>query len=217
MREITPPSSAPSSDKQNYAQELLQLRNLRIEKRKAHRKALRDGLVRTCEIGEALSKDISAWKHFIAADWGKLKPPKEHERSDAIRWAIKFWVGEGKGNDKKASFYFRAVGPLWTRMRSAKKVRAEIKRMGLRKLHDRHAAKRSVTKAAAHAKKKSPAPQPSAGLVWSFAAQFDEPPKELFRARVGQKFRLTGVLTQVGKQTLISVQSWKLLERKEGA
>ncbi|TAX37041.1 hypothetical protein [Rhizobium leguminosarum] len=209
-RKSTPPTSQPSSDKQNFAQELLQLRSLRIAKRKAHRKALRDGLVRTCEIGEALSNSSSAWKNFIAADWGKLRPPKEGERSDAIRWAIKFWVGEGKGNDKKASFYFRAVGPLWQRTPSAQKVRAEIKRVGLRGLHDMHAAKKNDTNAIACIAKGSPSPKPAMGLVWMFEARFAEVPEKLLRAPVGQEIKLTGRIEKLGAQTTVTVQSWKL-------
>ncbi|TBA50481.1 hypothetical protein [Rhizobium ruizarguesonis] len=209
-RKSTPTTAQPSSDKQNFAQELLQLRSLRIEKRKAHRKALRDGLIRTCEIGEALSNSPSAWKQFIAADWGKLRPPKEGERSDAIRWAIKFWVGEGIGNDKKASFYFRAVGPLWKKTRSAEKVKAEMKNVGLRGLHDRHA--RTAIKAAVRGAAKSQPTKTAAGLVWPFAARFAEPPEKLFRAPLGQEIQLSGVLEEVGKRTVISVQSWKLMK-----
>ncbi|MCW1754950.1 hypothetical protein, partial [Rhizobium acaciae] len=203
-------TAQPSSDKQNFAQELLQLRSLRIQKRKAHRKALRDGLVRTCEIGEALSNSSSAWKQFVAADWGKLRPPKEGESSDAIRWAIKFWVGEGKGNDKKASFYFRAVGPLWKRTRSAQKVKAEIKRVGLRGLHDLHAAKKNDTNATACIAKEPPPPKPAMGLVWMFEARFAEVPEKLLRAPVGQEIKLTGRIEKLGTQNTLTVQSWKL-------
>jgi hypothetical protein len=101
------------SDNPNLVEQLDKLREIRAERIKMNRAALRREVVNACTLGVSLMSDEPMWHAFCAADWsGISNPPQLGEQKKAVFFAIKYMCGPGKEAQKAASFYFCAVDPF---------------------------------------------------------------------------------------------------------
>lgn len=89
---------------------ILALHEAHQERRREHREGIRSDIVAAVEIGLEMQNDIEEWACFCKS-WAS-GGPEEDQIHQAVRFAIKFMVGPGKGAQKKASFYYNAVALL---------------------------------------------------------------------------------------------------------
>ncbi|MBG0508784.1 hypothetical protein I3J13_08410 [Agrobacterium sp. MOPV5] len=90
---------------------ILALHDAHQERRREHRKGIRSDIVAAVEIGLEMQDDREEWAYFCKYSW-ESGGPEEDQIDQAVRFAIKFMVGPGKGAQKKASFYYNAVALL---------------------------------------------------------------------------------------------------------
>ncbi|UXS30669.1 hypothetical protein FY152_00655 [Agrobacterium tumefaciens] len=89
---------------------ILALHDAHQERRREHREGIRSDIVAAVEIGLEMQDDREEWACFCKS-WAS-GGPEEDQIHQAVRFAIKFMVGPGKGAQKKASFYYNAVALL---------------------------------------------------------------------------------------------------------
>ncbi len=89
---------------------ILALHDAHQERRREHREGIRSDIVAAVEIGLEMQDDRDEWACFCKS-WAS-GGPEENQIDQAVRFAIKFMVGTGKGAQKKASFYYNAVALL---------------------------------------------------------------------------------------------------------
>lgn len=113
---------------------ILALHDAHKERRREHREGIRSDIVAAVEIALEMQDDREEWAYFCKHSWAS-GGPKENQIDQAVRFAIKFMVGPGKGAQKKASFYYNAVALLVQEEGlRGEDLKARLEEEGLKKL-----------------------------------------------------------------------------------
>jgi hypothetical protein len=126
------PNSAENDD--TAVARIVALHNAHQERRREHREGIRSDIVAAVEIGLEMQDDREEWAYFCKYSW-ESGGPEEDQIDQAVRFAIKFMVGPGKGAQKKASFYYNAVALLVQEENlRGEDLKARLEKEGLKKL-----------------------------------------------------------------------------------
>lgn len=120
----------------------VKFRDDHVNRRKAHRRQIRDDVCSAYEFGLRLMHDQTLWSAFLEEDWGDIKPPDPSQQAKAVRFAIKFMVGGGKAAQQKASFYYVAVKAFEKVRAVPDVVRTALEMKGFKKLAAENASSR---------------------------------------------------------------------------
>lgn len=145
---------------------------------KAHRERIRQRICTAYELGLKLKNSKKQWALFMTKDWTGISggPPKKEHRADAVRFALKFMVGNGPGAQKDASLYYRAIKTFIEEGVTPEELEAHLKERPLRDLaaSTSSGADRESGKTAALASKKTLKEEPKkpvVGMAKSIAAE----------------------------------------------
>ncbi|MFK0336987.1 hypothetical protein ACIQT7_06980 [Agrobacterium deltaense] len=143
---------------------ILALHDAHKERRREHREGIRSDIVAAVEIALEMQDDREEWAYFCKHSWAS-GGPKENQIDQAVRFAIKFMVGPGKGAQKKASFYYNAVALLVQEEGlRGEDLKARLEEEGLKKLaaeyakhkkHKKHKKEKKEKKEKEHKKDKN--------------------------------------------------------------
>jgi len=209
---------------------------------KSHHERVRANICTAYELGLMLQDSKPQWTLFMKRDWRGITggPPKEHHQADAVRFALKFMVGNAPGSQKEASFYFRAIKKWVDKGVTPAKLRAVLQEKPLRDLAaGAAAAKREAKGKSANSPGTVPekskkigssalkkvevetvsepardSSQRSPTLATCTLALTEKAQTSLLKTPVGTPITIKGKLLRVGSSLEIEVNSLKKRERK---
>lgn len=156
------------------------------------RKTLQAQIVAACAVARRLRASPFHWSEFMALNWAPLRRPKAADKCDALRHVFRWVCGPTKEGQQKASFYYRAVGPLFERGLGDAELRKKIEKHGLRRLADRHSKHREADAITRFPQKR--------GKRWILPVEvyFDREPNDFPELEEHMAFTLKGKVMKLG-------------------
>lgn len=156
------------------------------------RKTLQAQIVAACAVARRLRASPFYWREFLALNWAPLRRPKAADKCDALRHVFRWVCGPTKEGQQKASFYYRAVGPLLEKGLDDAKLLKKIETHGLRRLADRHSQHREADVITSFPQKR--------GKRWILPVEvyFDREPSDFPEVHEHMEFTLKGKVMKVG-------------------
>lgn len=169
----------------NSAVSKLQFRHFNREK--GYRLGVCEDIATACDLGLKLEKNAELWKAFCNRFPNSIGKPKETEQDDAVRWVLKYMVGPGEDAQKRASFYFRAAGPLVEKGFSGNDLAVKLNNKGLKALADKHANKNKTAREEKSNKRSKTQALPASSSNATDQGVVSEKAKNLERSPVSDK------------------------------
>ncbi|MBX5201027.1 hypothetical protein [Rhizobium sp. NZLR1] len=200
-----------NSDYPNFMEELKSIRTGLADMELKRRVSLARNLASAYNVAKRLERDFFAWSDFLAGDWGDLRKPKvQEQKKNALKHVLRWLCGPTKDGQKKASFYNRALGPLFESDLTAHSIRMKIHYTGLRKLADQHAASKQKKPKFDYMK---PVEKNKRWCV-TMDVEFDIHPHDLIGLTGQIGFEMTGrVLETAGKR--MKVLGWRFKKTQD--
>ncbi len=177
-----------------------------------HRSNLHTQLVELCSVARELIESHLRWADFIKFGWTGKKPPKPDDSPKALYHVLRWVSDDTLGAKQKASFYFRALGPLLEQGLSQKEIKRTLKQKSLRQLADENATPRRTT----GKKKMVIFGARKRGKVWHLPAKlrFDHQPQDLIGFNGDRYFTMKGRFKSVGDGCEITAFSINLSDQR---
>jgi hypothetical protein len=179
---------------------------------KEYRRSLAEQLVLAADIAAKMKRNTFLWDEFINADWNDHRKPKPSDQKNALRHVFRWICGPTLSGKQRASFYFRAIGPLVEKGLAGAELQRKLEKKGLKTLSARHAKKRgSQVSLGPIAFKFSP--ELKRGL-WRVRldVEFDRRPEALFGLAGEPVFTIRGAVKALdAEQSSISVLGYSFV------
>lgn len=202
---LTYPSHYPKTIKllETVRHELTLMDNL-------YRFGLHQQLLKLCGVAREMIEHPARWDDFARVGWIGMKPPKRDDSARALYHVFRWVFGGSHGAIQKASFYFRALGPLLEKGLILEEIEQALSNKGLRKLADEHVdfkPKLKTKKVTAFKAKKYK-------KLWNIPAKvrFDHDPQHLFGLSGDSFFSMTGRIKIDGEKCEIIAMEMKISE-----
>jgi hypothetical protein len=141
--EIVATSECDDSDNPNIVMSLLAtIRDSIFSLEKEYRRSLAEQLVLAADIAAKMTRNTFLWDEFVATDWEDQRKPKPSDQKNALRHVFRWICGPTLSGKQRASFYFRAIGPLVEKGLAGAELQRKLEKKGLKTLSASHAKKR---------------------------------------------------------------------------
>lgn len=213
-----PKSKEMSEFEMNRAVTLLQVQHFNREK--GYRQGVCEDIAEACDLGSKLKKNAKLWMAFCKRLLKDIGKPNAEQQHDAVRWVLKCMVGSGKDAQKRASFYFRAAGPLVEKGILGKSLAVTLNREGLKALADEHAIKNKAERESKSNTPQKTKPLPANSLDTDDQSVVSEKAKNLERSPISDAVKAIAAhdeLTIVHTDLLIkkSAKAFRRLQQGE--
>lgn len=177
-----------------------------------HRLNLHKNLLALCGVARELIEKPIRWKDFVERGWKGKRPPNADDSAKALYHVLRWVSDDTLGAKQRASFYFRALGPLLEQGLSQKKIKRVLKQKSLRQLADENATPRRAT----GKKKMVIFGARKRGKVWHLPAKlrFDHEPQDLVGFNGDRYFTMSGRFKSVGDGCEITAFSINLSDQR---
>ncbi|TBC71553.1 hypothetical protein ELH27_01135 [Rhizobium leguminosarum] len=206
------PVVTKSSDGPKIMYELAVIQQSLFSLEEDYHVSLAKQLALAADVATSLKQNFFQWTEFIAADWKGCRKPKLTDQADALRHVFRWLCGSTPAGQKRASFYYRAVGALAKKGLSGPELEKKLRKKGLKVLAARHAAtSRSEPTETAFV---SPFAPKAKGDRWRVRldVEFDRKPDDLFSLSGEPVFTLRGTVKNLdAKRACLSVLGYSFV------